>query len=718
MKQTGMRNPHSKTGMTQQGRSSQAIAVAFVAIALAFLLYITWLTVVDLERMKAEALNEVAITTVALQEHTARTFGEVDLVLSGLAALCTDGVQPDARRHQQQWADQMVGLLPQLAFVALQAPDGRLLFTSGEGADALLDGLHAAPRTSDPTAGNWQHHIGMPYHHPHSGQRIIPLSRLLPDAAGEPCAMAIAGIDADKLEAFFRQALGKRDGVALLRRLPSGILLRVPEPPEPVLHTHGTGTSGASGVQRVVSPIDGKIRLAGYRSLERFPLGVRFALTEEAVVSQWRQHTLQSMTPAIGVLLLLLGAALWIDWLLRRGRQREQHLAILNTDLDRAHHEAAEANLAKDRFLANMSHEVRTPLNTIVGIGELLQQTSLNTRQQDYARKLKLASSNLLTLVNSVLDFSRAASGRIELEQTRFDLAALLHEVVEQASLSAEQKGLPVVLTRDPALPTWLIGDPLRLRQILLNLLGNAIKFTEHGRVELRADVLNKNSEACTLRLSVIDSGIGIPQEQHREIFALFTQADPSTTRRYGGTGLGLTISQRIAHAMGSEITVQSRLGEGSTFALVLKLPRASADGEAAAATIPGNLNGLHLLLVDDDPLGRTIERDRLEAIGATISVAEHGAEALAAWLAGTRWDGILMDIQTPEMDGLEATRRIRAAGGRMPIIGLTANNQREERGRALAAGMDDCLGKPTEITQLAATIRRYLPTSRTEGTP
>ncbi len=708
----------ANSSMTQRQRQAvsaprRGLFLAFAAVTAAFLSYVGWLAHANLEREKLAAREKVAIGAVALEEQASRAFGEIELLLESFSDLC-DGRRGDT---PEGWlaahAARAVGTVPQLAFVALYGRDGR----------ALLPPAHApAPRARhdgfDPEhfeltdTNRKRSHIGRPFRAGAGGPRFIPVSVRLMDDAGALCAVAIAGVSVDYFEQFFRSFLGTQDGVVLLRREQRGVLVRIPAAAGPIDLGPRPEEPGRFGVQWVVSPIDGVVRVGAYRKSERFPLVVRFALTERAITERWLRATLQTTLPGVGVLLLLLGSALWIDRLLQQGRQREQALAAANEGLRQARREAEEASEAKSRFLANMSHEIRTPLNTLVGLGELLQGTGLDERQRGYVLKLKTASVALLGLVDTILDLSKAETGHLELEQTVLDLPALLREVTELAACSAQRKGLAVRLMVDDALPAALVGDPIRLRQILTNLIANAVKFTDAGAVTVAADVVAADEWQVAVRLAVRDTGIGMTDGQMERVFEMFAQADASTTRRFGGTGLGLAISQRIAQAMGTQISVESAVGVGSTFALTLSLPRGPGPHEPGPASLPAAdaLAGMSVLLVDDDLLGREIEKDLLEAIGAEVRVAATGAEAVVLSLAGERFDVILMDVQTPEMDGLEATRRIRGGpGGRVPIIGLSANALESEAQRARTAGMDDYLTKPIDLERLVATIRHHI---------
>ena len=381
--------------------------------------------------------------------------------------------------------------------------------------------------------------------------------------------------------------------------------------------------------------------------------------------------------------------------------------------LTEARDAAEAASRAKGDFLANMSHEIRTPLNAILGMSELALDTKLDARQRRYIKRVHDAARNLLHILNDILDFSKIEAGRMELELIPFSIAELVDQVQGLLEAPANDKGITLLTEIGDSVPGHVISDPHRINQVLVNLAGNAIKFTENGKVAISVKAKMRGSSRCELHFSVLDTGIGIDPSRIDSLFESFTQADSSTTRRFGGTGLGLAISRRLVEMMGGRIWAESEPGLGSDFQFTLPVEIATAGmHEQQNTTLPavGSLQGLKVLLAEDNEINQEVACEILKRAGVNVHVVETGLQAIQA-VNEVSYDAILMDCQMPEMDGFDATRQIRSnpRHRHLPIIAMTANALSEDRDRCLEAGMDDHLAKPVDIHLLLSTLGRWV---------
>jgi PAS domain S-box-containing protein len=435
-------------------------------------------------------------------------------------------------------------------------------------------------------------------------------------------------------------------------------------------------------------------------------------------------------------------------WVLARGQavwdERGQAIRMVGSHTDiterriaqealkTAKEQAETANRAKSEFLANMSHEIRTPMNGVLGMIELVLETKLSIVQRDYLETAKDSARSLLSLLNDVLDVSKIEAGRFELTPANFSIRDCVADALRMFSVTTQQKGLILSTIFDQDVPQWLWGDPLRLRQIISNLVGNAIKFTDHGQVSVRVGLERATDANVALHFQVTDTGIGIPTEKQAWIFEPFRQVDGSSTRRFEGTGLGLAICTRLVQLMGGRIWVESRLGSGSTFHFIAPFetgaplpgipladsrdPRhASSLAALALGTAPiWRFGGraFRILVAEDNIVNQGVVAAVLEKAGYDVVLAADGREALEDF-GRLPFDLILMDIQMPRIDGLAATAAIRAAekisGGHVPIIALTAHAMEGDRALCLEAGMDDYLTKPLDLSDLRATVRKWI---------
>ncbi|MDP2879436.1 MAG: ATP-binding protein, partial [Sulfuricella sp.] len=413
-----------------------------------------------------------------------------------------------------------------------------------------------------------------------------------------------------------------------------------------------------------------------------------------------------------------------------RIEERTRDLARLKEEAERAKASAELANQSKSQFLAHVSHEIRTPLNGLIGFLGLMGKTRIDEVQQDYLKICETSSQALLAIINDILDLSKIEAGKLSTECLAFDLGYLIEQCILFYTPSAQSKGLRLILEIDRDMPANLMGDPSRIRQILANLLGNAIKFTRSGAITVTVKHLDGGDGSAHIEIRVADTGIGMTDEQLGQLFQPFSQGDASITRRYGGTGLGLAISQRLVELMNGTIAVESAAGKGSRFAISLclkeagggttLLPSLSIESQVrensalqeenpTQATLPTQLR---ILVVDDNEINRKLNAILLNLWGIAVDEAVDGVAAVEA-CGRQHYDLILMDVHMPAMDGIEATRRIRMlqkGGKATPVVALTANALSGDRERYLAAGMDDYLEKPLIEEALRKTIEKWVP--------
>jgi signal transduction histidine kinase len=384
-------------------------------------------------------------------------------------------------------------------------------------------------------------------------------------------------------------------------------------------------------------------------------------------------------------------------------------LESINEELIMAREVALAASRTKSMFLANMSHEIRTPMNGIIGVAEMLRNSELNEEQKELLRIIEVSGNNLLIIINDILDFSKIETGNISLEETNLDLKLEIEQTLSLMKFKAQQKEIKLNLIFDKKAPRYYIGDPVRIKQIFINLVGNALKFTDIGSVDVRVKLMSSSNDKVKLYCAVQDTGIGISEEAKQKLFHAFTQADVSFTRRFGGTGLGLAISHQLCKLMNGEIGVESEEGQGSTFWFTIELPigeKPAPEEETCNEVDLNSLKRFNVLLAEDNLINQKVERYALEKFGHFVEIAKDGKVAVEKFEA-YKYDLILMDIQMPEMDGLEATRRIREIEKEaqvehpVRIVALTACVMEGDRERFLAVGMNDVISKPFKMEDM-----------------
>lgn len=679
-----------------------------------------WFLIVDREQTMTAAGQRAYDTAGLVAQHTIRSVQAIDLYVSNWQDRFIEENHTATSFHQQHFLPIITGLseLPQFSEAFLADENGQVLAASR---DEMLGQdvsnypyfyAHVQDRTFD-------YYVNRPVlSQGPLGRRLVPASWRLDDQSGQFAGILVVNINGAYFRSVFSTALDPSEGFTALfdNRGHLFVLdqdeLSTRSTPSPRVDLFTamarTADDGPDVFQGHIGG-DEQSWVAASRTLPSLPIQVGVGFPLELVLADWRTRA-WATCGTIVIMIMLLG--LLAGSIARASTRMEQAAADAlkaRDEAESARRESEYANRAKSSFLATISHEIRTPMNAVLGMTQLLLEEDLNRRQRTYAEAVRTAGEGLLTLINDILDLSKLESGRLTLETIDFSLSRSVEEVVTTLTPQAREKGLTLTVDMADGIPAVLKGDPTRIKQVLFNLIGNAIKFTHKGGVSVLVDEMTRADGTIGLRLAVKDTGIGIPPDKQYRLFERFTQADSTTTRRYGGTGLGLAICKQLVTLMGGSIGVDSIEKEGSTFWFTLRLPIGSGDIRPRLSMGGlASLSPLRVLVAEDVAVNRLLMREALQRGGHTVTLVENGQLAVDAVQASDAYDVVLMDIQMPELDGIGATRAIRALGGRferLPIVALTANAMEGQQREYIEAGMDDCVTKPIDWGRLNAVL-------------
>jgi hypothetical protein len=737
-----MSQTQTVTPTTQHAGFRASVRLTKIASWLLVLVLLAACTIVLL-RLREGALrgteNHLSEVTLTLAEQADRAVQGMDLVLDGIGHLAASQGAVDAASfaatmstHEIHSAMQarMIGL-PQVNALILYGMDGHVVNSTRSWPVPPVNVSNADYFKSiiGDAAANLS--ITAPFQFKTDGKWTVFLIRKYRGMDGDAAGLLVAAIELHYFEEFYRSVSVGNDGTISLLRGDGVQLARYP-PATTTGQNFMTAQrilgDGTAGTIREPSPFDQTMRVKAARRLTTYPLIILVTLDQGAALGDWRQMVWVLGLGTAGCCLAILIAAMTMG---RRFQHREalsqerERSALAEAALMREREQNAEnESRAKSGFLAMMSHEIRTPMNGVLGLTGTLLDTPLNQDQRRTVEAIRDSGDSLLRILNDILDFSKLDSGRMELEQAPFSPATLTENPVSLLGPRAVAKGLKITAVCDDDLPEALLGDAGRIRQALINLVSNAVKFTERGSVTIRGACTGRDAAAATIVWTITDTGIGIPADRLGRLFGEFSQADASITRRFGGSGLGLVISQRLVSQMGGSIVVDSQSGQGSTFTITLRLPIAEMEPETAAT--PVDVVGmfqqrvsalgrsLRILFAEDNPTNQFVALQLLRGFDVQIDVVADGLEAVHG-ASSFLYDVICMDMRMPEMDGLAATRAIRALGGQLatiPIVALTANAFPEDVAACFDAGMTGFVAKPVRKETLLAALLTALGTA------